>query len=749
MELIGQMSLEDKAKFCSGKDFWRLYSKPELGIPEVMVSDGPHGLRTQAGDQDNLGINDSIKAVCFPAGCAAASSFDRELLCRVGQTLGQEAQAVGVSVVLGPAMNIKRSPLCGRNFEYLSEDPLLAGELAAAEITGIQSQHVGTSPKHFAVNSQEYHRMTSSSNVDERAYREIYLANFETAVKKGHPWTIMNSYNRINGTFACESKDLLTDILRDDWGFDGYVMTDWGAMDEKVWALQAGCDLEMPGPGGQTQKIIDAVKDGTLDEKVLDQAVYRILDVIFRYAEHKVDAAFEYEKDHDLAAEAAENCCVLLKNEDGILPLAKNAKAAFIGQYAEKPRFQGGGSSHINCFRTESALEAASSVVPEAEISYARGFDDSKDEINEALIEEAVEIAKKADYAVIFAGLPDSYESEGYDRKHLRMPEGQNVLIERVAAANPNTIVVLHNGSAIEMPWIGKVKAVLEAYLGGQAVGRAEARILFGLANPSGRLAETFPFHLEDTPCYLTFGGENEEVSFSEGVFVGYRYYSSKNMPVLFPFGYGLSYTKFAYGNLRLSDGSFSESGELTVSVDVTNIGSVPGKEVVQLYIAPPEREPNGIFRPVRELRAFDKIPLNPGESRTVTFSLNARAFAYWNTQLHDWFVESGDYTVEICQDAATVLLSEKVAVSGEKALPYTYTLNTPLGKLMSDPRGQAILSQMQNVFGGGNSDSASEAISDEMTMAMMEGLPLRSLLGFSKDISMASLVELVASLNS
>ena len=749
--LVSQMTLEEKAAFCAGKDFWRLVSCPRLGIPEVMVSDGPHGLRAQKKAQDNLGINDSIEAVCFPTGCATGSSFDRNLVKEIGSAIGTEAQAVDLSVVLGPAMNIKRSPLCGRNFEYISEDPLLAGDLAAALIEGIQSKNIGTSPKHFAANSQEYHRMSNSSNIDERTLREIYLANFERAVKKAQPWTVMNSYNKINGTYTCEDKWLLTDVLRDEWGYQGLVETDWGAMDNRVAALKAGCDLEMPGPGDNRQAIIDAVQNGMLSEEILDISVARILDLIFKYTENRdTSAVFDYEKDHALAAKAAEQCLVLLKNDDAILPLKTTQKAAFIGQYAQKPRYQGGGSSHINSFRVESALEAAAELIPEASVTYARGFDDSVDTVDPVLIAEAAEAARAADIAVVFAGLPDSYESEGYDRTHLRMPMGQEMLIEAVAAANPNTVVVLHNGSAIEMPWLGKVKGVLEAYLGGQAVGRAEIRILYGMANPSGRLAESFPLRLEDTPCYLDFGGEDDEIRYSEGVFVGYRYYTSRNMPVLFPFGYGLSYTDFAYSDLCVSAEAIRESEPLTVSVDVTNTGNRAGAEVVQLYVGAKGRKPNGIIRPVRELRGFDKIYLEPGETRTVTFTLDSRAFAVWNTTLHDWYVDTREYTVEICANAFDVLLSAPVTVTGEKVIPYTYTMNSIVGRLMHDPKGAAILENLKEVFGGGEPAPEGEdsAVSSEMAMAMMEGMPLRSLPGFVDSIKKPMLEQLIDMLN-
>ena len=537
-ELVSRMTLEEKASLCSGLDFWHTKGVERLGIPSEMVSDGPHGLRKQDDKADHLGINDSIQAVCFPAGCATASSFNRELVTKLGETLGEECQAENVSTILGPAMNIKRSPLCGRNFEYYSEDPLVSTEMAGALVHGVQSKHIGTSPKHFMANNQEYHRLTSSSEMDERTMREIYLASFEGMVKKEKPWTIMNAYNKLNGTYLCENKEMLTDVLRREWGFDGYVMTDWGAMNDRVEALKAGCNLEMPSCEGATDaEIVAAVQDGTLDESVLDKSCEEYLNVIFKYEENRdKNAVFQREKDHETAREIEEECIVLLKNEDALLPLSADKKVAFIGKYAEEPRYQGGGSSHINSFKTESAMDAVEflATVKKENITFAKGFDDVEDKADEALAAKAVEAAANADVAVIFAGLPDSFESEGYDRKHLGMPNCQNALIEAVAEAQPNTIVVLHNGAPVEMPWLGKVKAVLEAYLGGQAVGGAVVNVLYGNANPSGRLAETFPLRIQDTPCYLNYGGEHDKSVYSEGVFVGYRYYTSKEMEVLF-----------------------------------------------------------------------------------------------------------------------------------------------------------------------------------------------------------------------
>ena len=757
IELISKMTLEEKAGLCSGEDFWHTKGIERLGIPAVMVSDGPHGLRKQEDEADHLGINDSIKAVCFPAGCATASSFDRDLLEELGEIIGNECQAENISTILGPAMNIKRSPLCGRNFEYYSEDPLVSSEMASAFVRGVQSKSVGTSPKHFMANNQEYHRMTSSSEMDERTMREIYLASFESMVKKEKPWTIMNSYNKLNGTYLCENKEMLSDILRDEWGFDGYVMTDWGAMNERVEALKAGCNLEMPASGGKTDKeIVDAVRSGELDEAVLDQRCEEFLNIIFRYIENRDEnAVFDREKDHEKARHIEEESIVLLKNEDSILPLSPEQKIAFIGKYAAAPRFQGGGSSHINSFKTESAMDALEIVdgINKENIIYAQGYDDLEDKTDDALLREAVEAAKRAETAVIFAGLPDSFESEGYDRTHMRMPQCQITLIEEVAKVQPDTVVVLHNGAPVEMPWIDKVKAVVEVYLGGQAVGGATVNVLYGNTNPSGHLAETFPIRVQDTPCYLTYGGEHDKSVYSEGVFVGYRYYASKEMNVLFPFGHGLSYTTFSYSNLVVEKERIRESEKLKVSVDVTNTGNRFGKEVIQLYVAPKN---STVIRPVRELRAFNKIGIAPGETKTVTFLLDGRAYAYWSTEIHDWHVESGEYEIQIGKNAQDIVLSRTVYVESEHMIPKVFPLNTTMGKILADPKGKAVFEQAMSGMAGSDAqemesqalEGDGEAISAEMMAAMMEAMPLRQMISFVPGVTKEALTSLVKVLN-
>lgn len=748
-ELVAQMTLEEKAAMCSGADFWHTEAVERLGIPASMVSDGPHGLRKQNEEGDHLGINDSIKAVCFPAGCGTAASFNRELLTQMGETLGNECQAEGVSVILGPAVNIKRSPLCGRNFEYYSEDPFVASEMAGALIHGIQTKNVGTSIKHFLANNQETRRMSSDSRVDERTLHEIYLAAFEGAVKKAKPWTVMCSYNKINGTYAAQNHQYLTETLRDQWGFDGYVMSDWGAVNNRVEDLKAGLDLEMPGSNGANDKMIaGAVLSGELDEGIVDEAVEHILNIVFRYEDNRDHSAvFDKDKDHEMARRVAEETIVLLKNE-GVLPLSDSQKVAFIGKYAKKPRYQGGGSSHINSHKITSALDAAAEM---KNVTYAQGFDDAEDKTDEKLLAEAVEAARGADVAVIFAGLPDKFESEGFDRKHMAMPDCQNELIEKVAAVQPNTVVVLHNGSPVEMPWIGQVKGIVEAYLGGQAVGGAVCDILFGKVNPSAKLPETFPLRLEDNPSYLSYIGEGDVVEYREGIFVGYRYYDKKKMDVLFPFGYGLSYTTFAYSNLTVDKEQMKDTDTLRVTVDVTNTGDVAGKEVVQLYVA--DRESTAI-RPVKELREFAKVELAPGETKTVAFTLDKRAFAYYSVRIHDWHVETGEFDIMIGKSSRDIVLTKTVTVESTVKLPLVYTTDTTLGDARKDPKAWELVNELfkggffSDQPGGTENEDAGEAISDEMSDAMIEYLPLRGPISFTGKVTMADVQALVDKLN-
>ena len=747
--LVKQMTLEEKAGMCSGKDFWHLKSVERLGIPEVMVSDGPHGLRKQAQDADHLGLNESIKAVCFPTACVTACSFDRDLLQEMGERIGDECQAENLSVILGPAVNIKRSPLCGRNFEYFSEDPYLASQMAASHIKGVQSKNVGTSIKHFAANNQEHRRMSSSSEIDERTFREIYLGAFETAIKEGKPDTVMCSYNKINGEFASENHYLLTEILRDEWGFEGYVMSDWGAVNERVKGLKAGLELEMPGSGGNTDKeIVEAVKDGSLPEEVLDTAVERILNIIFKYTDGRQEGKFDLEEDHKLAAKVAAESMVLLKNE-GILPLPKEGKKiAFIGKFAQTPRYQGGGSSHINSFKVSSALDAVKDV---AQVTYAQGYDIKEDRIDEELLNQAVKTASEADIAVVFAGLPDAFESEGYDRSHMRMPDCQNTLISEIAKVQKHVVVVLHNGSPVEMPWADQVEGILEAYLAGQAVGDAEVALLFGDANPCGKLAETIPYKLEDNPSYLNFPGDGKTVEYKEGVFVGYRYYDTKDMAVRYPFGYGLSYTSFAYSDLKLSSYDIKDTDTVKVSLKVKNTGDRAGKEIVQLYVAD---KTGAASRPVKELKNFVKVELQPQEEKTVEMELDKRSFAWYCTEIHDWYAATGEYEILVGASSRDIRLKEKLHLTASGRLPFHVHMNTTISELLENPGTKEIIqgmtSDLMEHMGGSQEsvegDAASEAISPEMSLKMMENSPLRSLRSFM-GMSTAEIEELIVKL--
>ena len=744
------MTLEEKCSLLSGADFWHTKAVERLGIPAMMMSDGPHGLRKQDQTGDHLGINDSIKAVCFPTACATAASFDREAVRTIGREIGAACQHEDLGVILGPAVNIKRSPLCGRNFEYFSEDPYLAGEMAVSLIDGVQSQGVGTSIKHFAANSQEHRRMSSDSVIDERTLREIYFPAFEQAVKRARPWTVMCSYNKLNGTHASQNRELLTGVLREDWGFDGLVMSDWGAVSDRVAGVPAGLDLEMPSSGGSNdRRVLQAVREGRLSEEAVDVAAGRVLQMVDRYlTNRRPDTPWDMEAQHALARQIAAECMVLLKNEDGILPLHEGEKLAVIGRFASHPRFQGGGSSHINSFRVESLKDALQGMPG---ITYAQGYDVKSEEPDEALIAEALEAAAHADKAVIVAGLPDSFESEGYDRTHMRMPRCQVELIERVAKVNPNVVVVLYNGSPVEMPWLPCAKAVLEGYLGGQAVGGATRDVLFGTVNPCGCLPESFPVKLEDNPSYLTYGGEGDVAVYAEGVFVGYRYYDRKKMDVLFPFGHGLSYTTFAYANLRLSADRIRDTDALTVSVDVTNTGRRAGKTVVQLYVGDKESD---VFRPVRELKDFAKISLEPGETRTVTFTLEKRAFAYWNVKLHDWFVESGAFTVEIGRSSRDIALSSEVYVEGTQTVPMTVTPDTIYLDLMKNEKALRVLAptmekkRLLDNANNSSSEAAAEAITEEMNEAMFLYSPLRKMVSFDHSMTYDEVQALADEIN-
>lgn len=753
-KLVNELTLEEKASLCSGADFWHTKAIDRLNIPAAMVSDGPHGIRKQESLADHMGVAESIKAIGFPTASAMACSFDRNLLHKVGDALGEECVAEDLAVLLGPGINMKRSPICGRNFEYYSEDPVVAGELGAAFVNGVQEHGVGTSLKHFAANNQEWRRMSISAEIDERTLREIYLAAFETVVKKAQPWTIMCSYNRINGVYSCENDWLLNKVLRDEWGFEGLVMTDWGAMDERVPSLKAGLDLEMPDCHGETDKlIVKAVQSGELEEPVLDTAVERILTMVDKYLTARkgidpasmvhplpssVERGYDVAAHHALARTTAEQSAVLLKNED-ILPLQKDKKIAFIGEFAKVPRIQGGGSSHINNTSIESALDAAGDSV-----SYAQGFHIDEETTDETLLQEAITLAKESDVAVIFAGLPDSFESEGFDRTHLNMPANQNELIARISEVQPNVVVVLHSGSPIAMPWLDKVAGVLQMYLAGQASGGAAVNLLFGDATPCGKLAETFPLHLEDNPSYLNFPGNREKVCYQEGVFIGYRYYDKKKMDVLFPFGYGLSYTDFTYSNMKVTVNGknaadvdvIKETDEIVVSADITNTGNCDGAEIVQLYIKNPVVYE---IRPEKELRDFAKVFLKAGETKTVTFTLNARAFSYYETRIHDWYAESGDYEILLASSSRDIRLQYTVSITGSKKIPFVADYMTTCEDVELFAKDGSALDEMLRRSGFAEAtdhdgdDSMGSGTAD-MMKAMFTGTPLHSILSFSSE---------------
>jgi beta-glucosidase len=665
-DLIAQMTLEEKASLCSGQNFW--FTKPieRLGIPSIMLTDGPHGLRKQALAGDHLGINESVPATCFPTASALAATWNRDLVREVGVALGEACRQEKVGVILGPGANIKRSPLCGRNFEYFSEDPYLSGEMAKSHIQGVQSQGIGASLKHYAANNQEFRRMTIDAVVDERALHEIYLAGFEIAVREAQPWTVMGAYNRLNGTYCCENPFILSEVLKDKWGHTGLVVTDWGATNERVPALQAGLELEMPGSTGDNDAlIVAAVHSGELDETVLDQAVERILDMIFKaQATHAEDFTYDPEAHHALARRVAGEGAVLLKNEPKVLPLSKDTRVALLGAFAQSPRYQGAGSSLINPSRLDNLYQEMAKIAGADHITYAAGYPNKGLAVDENLLNAAVKAAREAEVIVIHVGLPDSFEVEGVDRTHLKLPESHNRLVEAVTAKHDNVVVVLSNGAPVEMPWVSDVQAILDGYLGGQAGAGALADILYGVVNPSGKLAETFPLKLKDNPSHAYFPGGPRTVEYRESLYVGYRFFETVEKEVLFPFGYGLSYTTFAYENLRLDKAVITDQETLTVKTTIRNTGDVAGKEIVQLYVSP--GSPTA-FRPKLELKEFTKVDLQPGEAKEVTFTLDRRAFAHFSTIISDWQVESGVYRILVGASAQHILLEGEVKVTSSQ----------------------------------------------------------------------------------
>ena len=644
-QILETMTLEEKIALCSGADFWHTKEMSHRGIPSLMMSDGPHGLRKQPETADMLGINESIPATSFPTAVLSACSWDKELLRKEGEAIAREAIANEVSLVLGPGANIKRNPLCGRNFEYFSEDPYLSGKLSAAHISGIEKTGCGSSLKHFALNNQEYKRFSSDSLADERTMREIYLASFETAVKEGKPSTVMSSYNKINGTYSSDNRWLLTEVLRKEWGFDGLVVTDWGGMSDRKKGFQAGCDLAMPGGSAYMEKECkEAVLNGTLSESDIDESVRRVLELLMK-TKHEEAVAADLEANYGLARTVAEESAVLLKNEENLLPIEDFSEVLFVGHMAKEIRYQGSGSSHINPWKLVNVTDAC------PEVAFVEGCV-ADGSTNETLLLEAEEAAKKAKTVVVFAGLTDIYESEGFDREHMQMPPGHVAMIERVASVNERVAVVLMCGSAVEVPWIDQVQAVLYVGLPGEAGGEAIVNLLSGKVNPSGKLAETWPISYEDCICKTYYGDPHKDAQYREGIYVGYRYYETAGVRVRFPFGYGLSYTQFAYSDLQLEDHK--------VTCTVKNIGNRSGKEVVQLYIEPIK---SNIYRPVCELKGFEKVELAPGEEKQVTFTLNERSFAVWS---NGWKIPTGDYKICISKNCQETVLVREVHIEGE-----------------------------------------------------------------------------------
>ena len=784
--IIAGMSLEEKAAFCSGKNFWHLEACERLGLASIMVTDGPHGLRKQVRDPDHVGLHASLPATCFPTASALASSWDTDLLHAIGVALGEQCRAENVAVLLGPAMNIKRHPLCGRNFEYFSEDPLLTGEMATAMIQGIQSQGVGASIKHYAVNNQEFGRMWVDVIVDERTLREVYLRGFEIAVKRAQPWTVMCAYNRINGTYCSEHNWLLNQVLRDEWGFEGLVVTDWGATNDRVLGLSAGLDLEMPGSGGiNDERVAAAVRSGELPTAQLDRAVARTVSLSLLGAElAERPIILDQTAHHSLAKNAAAQCAVLLKNAAQVLPLKPTTQIAVIGAFAKKPRYQGSGSSQVRPTQLDCAFDAITKLLGEAPpLAYAPGYDPIHSNTDSALIEQAVVVARAAEVALVFAGLPDIYESEGFDRPNMRLPEQHDRLIRAVSTVNPNTVVVLANGAPVEMPWVDAPRAILEGYLGGQAGGSALADLLFGITNPSGKLAETFPLHQSDVAADQWFPGSGRQVPYREGLYVGYRYFDSAGGSVLFPFGHGLSYTEFEYAALALERGAKTQDNQWIVRLDLTNIGNVAGAEIVQVYVHDLE---SSIYRPDQELRAFAKVFLAPGETRNLRLTLDDTAFAAYDTATNGWVVETGGFEIRVGASSRDIRLCKTLVLSSAQQIrdakrsgsgpeirstgltvpdatfaamlgrpvpppesPRPYHLNSSISEIAETWLGTKVrahvVAQFQKQMGGDTSDQTME----KMFVEMANSMPLRSLALFGGGrLSLKSLHVLVALLN-
>lgn len=733
LEIVARLTVEERASLTSGLDFWHTEPVARENIPSIMLTDGPHGVRKQTAEGDHLGLHSSVPATCFPPAVALGCSFDPELLERVGAALGAEARALQVGVLLGPGINIKRSPLCGRNFEYLSEDPLLSGVLGAALVHGMQSQGVGASLKHFAANNQETDRMRVSADVDARPLREIYLRAFERVVRDAQPWTVMCSYNRINGVYSSRNPWLLTDVLRGEWGFEGLVVSDWGAVDDRVASLAAGLDLEMPSTGGRTDaEIVAAVRAGTVDESVLDTAAARVIELVQKaVAASDPGATFDADAHHALAREVAAQSIVLLRNENDLLPLATDANIAVIGELARTPRYQGAGSSRIEPTRLDNALDEIRSLSGR-DVPFAAGYAlDGSDSAE--LVDEAVKRAADADIAVVFLGVPAELESEGFDRDDLELPQRQTALLDAVLTANPKVVVVLSNGGVVRLSgFADRVPAIVEGWLLGQAGGGAVADVLYGHVNPSGRLAETVPIRLEDTPAHTNFPGEHGHVRYGEGLFVGYRSYDARRLDVSFPFGHGLSYTTFEY-----SDAAVESDGDLTVHVTVTNTGGRAGAEVVQVYAGAPG---SSVARAPRELKGFTKVRLDSGESQRVAVSIRRDDLAYWDTRVDSWVVEGGTYSIDIGASSRDIRQTLTVDMTGD-AVRIPLTMESSLGELFQNPAAAEIVLQAFGSLGG-------EVGVDESVLKMAASMPLGRLAGFAPGVESEQIQQLLDVVN-
>ncbi len=756
-EILSDLSLEDKASLCSGQGSWNTKAIKGGGISAILMTDGPHGVRKVREDIDEPGIKDSYEATCYPTASGLAASWNTELLNEVGFALGQEAKEMDINILLGPGVNIKRSPLGGRNFEYFSEDPYLSGKLAAAYINGVQSQGVGTSLKHFVANNQEFRRMSTNAEISERALREIYLKSFEIAVKEASPWSLMCAYNKVNGKYCSEHPRLLTEILREEWGFDGIVISDWGAVNDRVEGLKAGLELEMPGSQGiRDGEIVAAVQNNRLSEEVFDEAVRRLLKTIFKAESQDglIEDIAQVSNYNELAYKAATESMVLLKNDDS-LPLNNENKVAIIGEMAKDLRRQGQGSSQVNPSKLDDFLESFKNNLPDdTEITFDKGYllnhyrnkkdiNTGADKLQEysQLLEEAKTNAADADVAIIFVGLTDDYEAEGQDRDNLSIPENQEVLIYEVASVQSNTVVVLTNGAPVELPWKDNVSSILEGYLGGQSAARAIADIITGEVNPSGKLAETFPIALKDTPAYLNFPGEKDRVLYGEDIYVGYRYYDKKEIKPAYPFGHGLSYTNFDYNDLKiyqypLNDSSKKNMTEIVaeVSFAITNSGSKAGSEIAQLYIS---AEDSQVRRPVKELKGFSKVKLEPGQSQELSFNITAADLAYYEPEIANWLTEPGSYQVLIGSSSRNIRLIGEIDITdfitSAESVRSEFHQNSTIGDIYQDPEAWKILQEEI-----ADSPKVQQFISfDENEVEIgipnfLEYLPLRNLITFT-----------------